>query len=153
MVVRSRSAMFVLTGIKSSLTFCRFGVCPYLQVWCECCRTADDDGERMMACDMCGIWKHTRCCGIADDDVEPPAFLCPDCGTAAAAAEAARQPKLLNVAGRGRKARQQVAAGGEAAAVAATAAAIAGGEGDSEGAVKKRSGGAAKKLTADKKTS
>ena len=32
-------------------------------VWCEACQTVDDDGERMMACDVCGVWKHTRCVG------------------------------------------------------------------------------------------
>jgi hypothetical protein len=49
------------------------------QVWCETCGTTDDDGERMVACDVCGIWKHTRCCGIPDDDNEPETFKCSGC--------------------------------------------------------------------------
>ena len=28
------------------------------------CGTKDDDGERMLACDNCSIWQHTRCVGI-----------------------------------------------------------------------------------------
>ena len=49
------------------------------QVWCEDCNTFDDDGERMMACDECGVWKHTRCMGTADDQEEPESFICPYC--------------------------------------------------------------------------
>ena len=30
-------------------------------------RAVDDDGERMVACDNCGIWMHSRCIGIEDD--------------------------------------------------------------------------------------
>lgn len=88
-----------------------------------------------MACDDCGIWKHTRCCGIADDDVEPVSFLCPDCLASAAAEAAAQQPKLLNVAERGRKARQQQVAGREAMADAGT-----GTGGDDGAALKKQNG-------------
>jgi hypothetical protein len=37
--------------------------CCSLQVLCDTCGTQDDDGERMIACDVCGIWMHTRCSG------------------------------------------------------------------------------------------
>ena len=50
-----------------------------LQVYCDACGTVDDDGERMMACDVCNVWKHTRCVGIADDQEEPESFVCQDC--------------------------------------------------------------------------
>jgi hypothetical protein len=43
------------------------------------CGVADDDGERMVACDACGVWKHTRCEGVPDDAPPPPAFVCAAC--------------------------------------------------------------------------
>ncbi|KAK9063803.1 hypothetical protein SSX86_017675 [Deinandra increscens subsp. villosa] len=46
----------------------------------ECgCGARDDDGERMVECDECHVWKHTRCCGIEDDEVAPVEFVCGDC--------------------------------------------------------------------------
>lgn len=44
-------------------------------VRCEC-GARDDDGERMMACDICEVWKHTRCCGIEDSEAVPSLFVC-----------------------------------------------------------------------------
>ncbi|KAF7820609.1 PHD finger protein [Senna tora] len=43
------------------------------------CGAKDDDGERMLACDICGVWRHTRCCGINDADPVPARFVCPRC--------------------------------------------------------------------------
>lgn len=43
------------------------------------CGARDDDGERMVACDICEVWQHTRCVGIADGDVVPSMFLCAAC--------------------------------------------------------------------------
>ncbi|XAR73574.1 hypothetical protein NMG60_11007585 [Bertholletia excelsa] len=43
------------------------------------CGAKDDDGERMVACDVCEIWQHTRCCGIADAEAVPPLFVCAGC--------------------------------------------------------------------------
>ncbi|XP_022766322.1 PHD finger protein MALE MEIOCYTE DEATH 1 [Durio zibethinus] len=45
---------------------------------CEC-GAQDDDGERMVACDVCEVWQHTRCCGIEDSEAVPPLFVCPGC--------------------------------------------------------------------------
>lgn len=46
----------------------------------ECsCGTKDDDGERMMACDICGVWRHTRCSGIHDTAPVPARFVCSRC--------------------------------------------------------------------------
>ncbi|OMO57174.1 Zinc finger, PHD-type [Corchorus olitorius] len=47
-------------------------------VRCEC-GAQDDDGERMVACDICEVWQHTRCCGIDDSEAVPPLFVCPGC--------------------------------------------------------------------------
>ncbi|XP_076912282.1 PHD finger protein MALE MEIOCYTE DEATH 1 [Bidens hawaiensis] len=47
-------------------------------VHCKC-GTRDDDGERMVACDLCEVWQHTRCSGIADGEVVPPLFMCYRC--------------------------------------------------------------------------
>ena len=45
------------------------------------CGARDDDGERMVACDICEVWQHTRCVGIAEGAAVPPLFLCWACGT------------------------------------------------------------------------
>lgn len=46
----------------------------------ECsCGAKDDDGERMMACDTCGVWRHTRCSGIPDTAPVPARFVCQRC--------------------------------------------------------------------------
>jgi hypothetical protein len=44
------------------------------------CGAQDYDGERMVVCDMCGVWHHTRCVGIEDSVSVPPLFLCILCG-------------------------------------------------------------------------
>ncbi|KAI4324030.1 hypothetical protein L6164_023598 [Bauhinia variegata] len=43
------------------------------------CGAKDDDGERMLACDTCGVWQHARCAGIDDADAIPSKFLCMRC--------------------------------------------------------------------------
>ncbi|KAJ4840879.1 hypothetical protein Tsubulata_010374 [Turnera subulata] len=48
------------------------------KVVCEC-GARDDDGERMVACDVCEVWQHTRCNGIDDSDAVPPLFVCLGC--------------------------------------------------------------------------
>ncbi|XP_043690688.1 PHD finger protein At1g33420-like [Telopea speciosissima] len=46
----------------------------------ECtCGAKDDDGERMLACDTCGVWQHTRCAGIDDSVAVPAKFVCGRC--------------------------------------------------------------------------
>ncbi|KAA8524837.1 hypothetical protein F0562_011260 [Nyssa sinensis] len=47
-------------------------------VKCEC-GALDDDGERMVACDICEVWQHTRCSGIDNVDAVPPFFVCARC--------------------------------------------------------------------------
>lgn len=47
-------------------------------VRCEC-GAGDDDGERMVACDVCEVWQHTRCQGILDSENVPPLFVCQGC--------------------------------------------------------------------------
>jgi hypothetical protein len=54
-----------------------------------CCGVGDDDGERMIMCDSCGFWVHTRCNGLRDNQQEPSGFACKPCREAAAAAAAA----------------------------------------------------------------
>ena len=43
------------------------------------CGVRDDDGERMVACDACGLWGHTRCGGVPDEEDPPPGYVCPAC--------------------------------------------------------------------------
>uniref|UniRef100_A0A2P2K1H9 PHD finger family protein n=3 Tax=Rhizophora mucronata TaxID=61149 RepID=A0A2P2K1H9_RHIMU len=43
------------------------------------CGAKDDDGERMLACDNCGVWHHTRCAGIDDFNVITTKFVCLTC--------------------------------------------------------------------------
>lgn len=60
---------------------CRFRHAGGVEDWavsCSCgCR--DDDGERMIVCDGCGYWMHTRCNGIRDEEQEPHGFVCAGC--------------------------------------------------------------------------
>ncbi|XP_057527229.1 PHD finger protein MALE MEIOCYTE DEATH 1 [Amaranthus tricolor] len=43
------------------------------------CGAKDDDGERMVSCDICEVWQHTRCSGIEDTETVPPLFVCKKC--------------------------------------------------------------------------
>lgn len=43
------------------------------------CGAKDDDGEKMLACDTCGVWLHTRCAGIGSSDGMPSKFICIRC--------------------------------------------------------------------------
>ena len=43
------------------------------------CGTCDDDGERMICCDVCEVWMHTRCVSIADSQGTPRKWTCSDC--------------------------------------------------------------------------
>ncbi|KAE8673926.1 peroxidase 47-like [Hibiscus syriacus] len=46
----------------------------------ECkCGAEDDDGERMLACDVCGVWQHTKCSGTKDSEAVPAKFVCNRC--------------------------------------------------------------------------
>lgn len=52
-----------------------------LENWIVDCRCGakDDDGERMMACDTCAVWHHTRCAGVSDYEAAPVKFVCKKC--------------------------------------------------------------------------
>lgn len=43
------------------------------------CGARDDDGERMVACDICEAWQHTHCCGIEEAEAVPRLFVCETC--------------------------------------------------------------------------
>uniref|UniRef100_J3N717 PHD-type domain-containing protein n=2 Tax=Oryza brachyantha TaxID=4533 RepID=J3N717_ORYBR len=43
------------------------------------CGAKDDDGERMLSCDSCHVWMHTRCAGISDFDRVPKRYVCTSC--------------------------------------------------------------------------
>lgn len=43
------------------------------------CGARDDDGERMVSCDICEVWHHTKCSGIDDEDSVPRFFICSLC--------------------------------------------------------------------------
>ncbi|XP_028806015.1 PHD finger protein At1g33420 [Neltuma alba] len=43
------------------------------------CGAKDDDGEKMLACDTCGVWQHTRCAGIENSIAVPSKFVCMRC--------------------------------------------------------------------------
>ena len=45
------------------------------------CGTKVDDGERMVECEVCNVWLHTRCQGIPDADSIPDDFVCSHCST------------------------------------------------------------------------
>jgi len=66
------------------------GGCEDWLVMCRC-GTKYDDGARMVACDCCGTWMHTRCNGIPDVMAVPLSFLCEGCKIKAEEEEARRQ--------------------------------------------------------------
>ncbi|AES99203.2 PHD finger protein MALE meiocyte DEATH protein [Medicago truncatula] len=75
------------SGVKLSVRGIGIDLCTPLKyqggsdnwkVRCEC-GAQDDDGERMVACDICEVWQHTRCCGIDDSETVPPLFVCSGC--------------------------------------------------------------------------
>lgn len=43
------------------------------------CGAGDDDGERMVSCDLCRAWHHTRCVRVPDHHAVPDVFLCAAC--------------------------------------------------------------------------
>ncbi|KAG6415387.1 hypothetical protein SASPL_122798 [Salvia splendens] len=43
------------------------------------CGARDDDGERMVSCDLCRAWQHTSCVRIPDHHAVPDIFLCTGC--------------------------------------------------------------------------
>jgi hypothetical protein len=43
------------------------------------CGAKDDDGERMLSCDSCHVWQHTRCAGISDFNHVPKRYVCTMC--------------------------------------------------------------------------
>ncbi|KAJ8768402.1 hypothetical protein K2173_021555 [Erythroxylum novogranatense] len=43
------------------------------------CGTVKDDGERMVSCDICEVWQHTRCVRIPNNQEVPRIFLCNRC--------------------------------------------------------------------------
>lgn len=51
------------------------------EVWkVDCtCGAKDDDGERMLECDTCGVWLHTRCAGVDNSNGMPSKFVCIRC--------------------------------------------------------------------------
>ncbi|GMP26739.1 hypothetical protein CsSME_00003052 [Camellia sinensis var. sinensis] len=73
--VRVRGRCFGKNGLS------RFRMERGMERWTvDCnCGAKDDDGERMLACDVCGVWQHTRCAGIPDSEAVPARFVCCKC--------------------------------------------------------------------------
>ncbi|KAI3435433.1 PHD domain-containing protein [Psidium guajava] len=74
-LVRVRGRCFVKNGVS------KYRMERGLENWTVDCRCGakDDDGERMLACDVCGVWQHTRCSGISDSESVPARFICGGC--------------------------------------------------------------------------
>ncbi|XP_030462757.1 PHD finger protein At1g33420-like [Syzygium oleosum] len=74
-LVRVRGRCFVKNGVS------KYRLERGLENWTvDCkCGAKDDDGERMLACDVCGVWQHTRCSGINDSESVPARFICSRC--------------------------------------------------------------------------
>jgi PHD-finger len=43
------------------------------------CGAREEDGERLICCDICEVWQHTRCVGVSETDEVPHVFLCNRC--------------------------------------------------------------------------
>mmetsp|Transcript_6229 Transcript_6229/g.15147 ORF Transcript_6229/g.15147 Transcript_6229/m.15147 type:complete len:249 (+) Transcript_6229:103-849(+) len=65
-------------GISTNTLFYHIGG---LEDWIvDClCGTKDDDGERMVECERCSNWVHTRCYGYPDSAPCPENFVCGKC--------------------------------------------------------------------------
>ncbi|KAL6505900.1 hypothetical protein OROHE_023279 [Orobanche hederae] len=51
-----------------------------LNIVVDClCGAKDDDGERLVSCDICQVWQHTRCLQIPENDETPNIFFCSAC--------------------------------------------------------------------------
>lgn len=48
------------------------------RIECEC-GAKEEDGERMVCCDICEVWQHTRCVGVQHNEEVPRIFLCQSC--------------------------------------------------------------------------
>ncbi|CAN8252555.1 unnamed protein product [Cochlearia groenlandica] len=48
------------------------------RIECEC-GANEEDGERMVCCDICEVWQHTRCVGVRHNEEVPRIFLCQSC--------------------------------------------------------------------------
>lgn len=48
------------------------------RIECEC-GAKEEDGERMVCCDICEVWQHTRCVGVQQNEEVPRIFLCQSC--------------------------------------------------------------------------
>ncbi|XP_047966013.1 PHD finger protein MALE MEIOCYTE DEATH 1-like [Salvia hispanica] len=68
-------------GTDTESSFLRYeGGIEKWTVKCKC-GARDDDGERMVACDICEAWQHTHCCGIEESEAVPRLFVCEACCT------------------------------------------------------------------------
>ena len=71
----------LLLFTAAAAAFLRYRHAGGLENWsvrCQC-GTTDDDGERMIVCEGCDLWMHTRCNGVPDEDEELPPFMCQSC--------------------------------------------------------------------------
>jgi hypothetical protein len=69
-----------VTGIRLALENpfrCQAGIESW-EVRCTCGAT-DYDGEKMIACNVCRVRKHTHCCGMEDTEVIPQVYICKGC--------------------------------------------------------------------------
>ncbi|CAA7061107.1 unnamed protein product [Microthlaspi erraticum] len=48
------------------------------RIECEC-GAKEEDGERMVCCDICEVWQHTWCVGVQHNEEVPRIFLCQSC--------------------------------------------------------------------------
>ena len=79
--IKDSTTLMLLIGPESVVTIqghCYGDISNYreersTQAWIvDCpCGTKEDDGERMIACDNCEVWQHTRCVDISDSEDVP----------------------------------------------------------------------------------
>lgn len=85
------------------------------------CGTIDDDGERMVECEVCEDWFHTRCIGTPDSAESPSPWTCPRCKIDPVKGAAIKAVKEVKKSAK--EASDEAAAVSEAAEAAAVAAA------------------------------
>ncbi|XAR64499.1 hypothetical protein NMG60_11024871 [Bertholletia excelsa] len=72
----------IFEGANEERTNCNGDIFEASQIKCviDCaCGVKDNDGERMVSCDICEVCQHTRCVGIPNNQEVPSIYLCSRC--------------------------------------------------------------------------
>ncbi|KAH0453697.1 hypothetical protein IEQ34_018021 [Dendrobium chrysotoxum] len=79
-LVETNGAVVVVEGSKNCVDGEIMFECGNGDEVVDClCGAKEEDGERMLVCDICEVWQHTRCVRIQNGEEVPCVFLCRRC--------------------------------------------------------------------------